>query len=311
MKKKLKKLFDSKIFLCIMTTLVVGTVSVSATTYFASNDVTYDNSVSGLESTDVQGAIDELYNACKTPVTGGDFILEEVPVVTSGDGLYKDEYEEGKYFYRGGNPNNYITFNNEQAGWRIMSIENTGIMKIMRVNSIREFAYDTTANNDWLRPSTLNTYLNGDYYNGLSSDAQNQIVSHNFAIGPSNFSDDLAVEISEENSRIFAGKIAIPIISEYIRTSSNISECGSMNLFSNNFSVCKNTTWMYDSEKWWWTMSTYANGNTFGAYVALPNGFFPYGSNEVGRIYPVLYLSSNVKIISGDGSQNNPFQLSL
>ena len=41
--------------------------------------------------------------------------------VTEGDGLYKDEYEEGKYTYKGVNPNNYITFNNEM--WRIISID--------------------------------------------------------------------------------------------------------------------------------------------------------------------------------------------
>ena len=34
-------------------------------------------------------------------------------IVTSGDGLYLDTYEEGRYIYRGGTPNNYITFNDE------------------------------------------------------------------------------------------------------------------------------------------------------------------------------------------------------
>ena len=38
--------------------------------------------------------------------------------VTSGDGLYKDTYETGRYVYKGANPNNYITFNNEL--WRII-----------------------------------------------------------------------------------------------------------------------------------------------------------------------------------------------
>ena len=42
-------------------------------------------------------------------------------VVTSGDGLYEDEYEEGRYVYRGANPNNYIEFNNEL--WRIIAKE--------------------------------------------------------------------------------------------------------------------------------------------------------------------------------------------
>ena len=80
-------------------------------TYFPSNDVTYDNKISGLKSTDVQGAIDELYNVCFPP-TAGDSILDNTDIVTSGDGLYEDEYEDGRYFYKGKNVKNYVTFNN-------------------------------------------------------------------------------------------------------------------------------------------------------------------------------------------------------
>ena len=306
--KVIKKVLKNNVFCFILGAFIFGVIGVSAATYFASSDVTYDNSESGLSSTNVQGAIDELYGVCFSQ-SAGDTILDSVDIVTSGDGLYEDEYEEGKYFYKGGNPNNYIIFNNEL--WRIILVENTGIIKIVRANSIGEFAFDTSGNNDWLRPSSLNTYLNGPYYNGLSNEAQKQIVSYSFSIGPSTFPNDLALEISEENSRIFAGKIAIPIISEYIRTNSNVSKCGNANMLLNNFNICKDTTWMYDSEKWWWTISTYANGNTNGVYAALPNGYFPYSADMIGRIYPVLYLSSEIKIIGGDGSQNNPYEISL
>ena len=51
-------------------------------------------------------------------------------VVDSGNGLYKDIYEEGKYTYKGANPNNYITFNNEI--WRIISVSADNTVKIMR-----------------------------------------------------------------------------------------------------------------------------------------------------------------------------------
>ena len=51
-------------------------------------------------------------------------------VVTSGDGLYEDSYESGRYVYRGANPNNYIEFNNEL--WRIISKETDGTYKIVR-----------------------------------------------------------------------------------------------------------------------------------------------------------------------------------
>ncbi len=34
--------------------------------------------------------------------------------VITGDGLYADAYEEGRYVYKGANPNNYITFNDNK-----------------------------------------------------------------------------------------------------------------------------------------------------------------------------------------------------
>ena len=51
-------------------------------------------------------------------------------VVTTGDGLYEDQYEAGRYIYRGSEPNNYIQFNNEL--WRIVAKEPDGTYKIIR-----------------------------------------------------------------------------------------------------------------------------------------------------------------------------------
>ena len=51
-------------------------------------------------------------------------------VVSSGDGLYQDQYEPGRYVYRGSNPDNYIQFNNEL--WRIIAKETDGTYKIIR-----------------------------------------------------------------------------------------------------------------------------------------------------------------------------------
>lgn len=55
-------------------------------------------------------------------------------VVKDGDGLYKDSVTEGRYVYKGENPDNFISFNNEL--WRIMSIEKDGSLKIIRANPL-------------------------------------------------------------------------------------------------------------------------------------------------------------------------------
>lgn len=63
--KKIKELLKNCIFgIALSAVLCVG-ISVYATTYFPSNQTTYDNTDSGMTSTNVQDAIDELYNVCK------------------------------------------------------------------------------------------------------------------------------------------------------------------------------------------------------------------------------------------------------
>ena len=202
MKEKIKKILKNRILIFILGGIVFGTIGVSAATYFESNLVTYDNTESGLSSTDVQGAIDELYNECFPPEpTGGNMILDMVDLVASGDGLYEDKYEEDKYTYKGANPNNYITFNGEKAGWRIISIEKSGIIKIVKSDSIGKMAWDSSSTN-WAKPASLNTYLNETYYNNkLTSTAKNMIVSHSFGIGAvTDRNNNLTEQIKEENS---------------------------------------------------------------------------------------------------------------
>ena len=167
MKEKIKKIIKKYLVGFILGAVICGTISVYAVTYFPGINTTYDNTDSGMTSTNVQDALDELYNACYVP-SAGDSILDNTDIVTSGDGLYEDEYEEGKYTYKGANPNNYVTFNNEIAGWRIISINSDGTIKIMRDASIGNRAWDSSSSNNWNRPATLNTYLNGTYYNNLT-----------------------------------------------------------------------------------------------------------------------------------------------
>ena len=49
----------------ILGIVMFGSISAKAMSEFYSNDVTYDNKKSGLTSTNVKNAIDELYNTCK------------------------------------------------------------------------------------------------------------------------------------------------------------------------------------------------------------------------------------------------------
>lgn len=312
-KGKIKKILNTKIFYFVLGALIFGTIGVSAATYFPSNDVTYDNSESGLESTDVQGAIDELYTACSTPAlpSGGDGILESVKIVTSGDGLYKDEYEteyNDKYVYKGKNPNNYITFNNEKAGWRIISIEGNRTIKIIKNETIGFQRWDFYSD-DWSRPSDLNTYLNETYYNTLTSTAQKQIVTSEFGIGDITYSADLIYQINDENSVKWSGKIALPTVSEYIRANSYKSQCGTTELIFGNRGLCTNTNWMFMDNTEWWTLTPVYLGDQNVFMITELGNLNGYDVYTQYQIRPTLYLSSEVKITGGTGTQNDPYTI--
>ena len=102
MKKKVEMFSKKYLIGIILGIFVFGVGGVYAATYIASNRITYDHSTSGMQATEVQGAIDELYNICFPPTTASQVM----------DGLTKDPYE-CRYFFKGQNPNNYITFNGE------------------------------------------------------------------------------------------------------------------------------------------------------------------------------------------------------
>ena len=287
--------------------LCTGTFVYAAVT-FPSNEVSYDNTESGLSSTNVKGAIDELYTECTKEPPAGETIIDSA-------GLEKDPYE-CRYFFTGKNPNNYITFNGENAGWRIISIECDGRIKIMKIASIGNQNWDTNGSNNWAEPASLNTYLNGTYYNSLNSITQQQIVASNFSIGSIEFGEsNLLTQINKENKTKWKGKIALPTLSEYFRTNMYSLTFSSYHAHFNSY---KDDTWMYNGvSSNWWTLtpnsayvnsayyinvtSTFMGGRIYADYQSVEHKSF--------GIRPTLYLSSDVKL-SGSGTSSDPYVVS-
>ena len=85
MSKKLRKILNNKMFVFILGGLLFSVASVYAITYFPSNQVTYDNSTSKLNSNNVQGAIDELYNECSSSVSSRKYMYYTVTQYRSGN----------------------------------------------------------------------------------------------------------------------------------------------------------------------------------------------------------------------------------
>ena len=251
-------------------------------------------------------------------------------MVTSGDGLYEDTYEPGRYVYKGASPNNYITFNDEE--WRIISVEDDSTLKIINTSSIgtipfnncRVGEFDHTIKtcpngknfNDWTGAS-INTYLNNNYYEALSSTTKSKIQNHSFNAGEVVWENtDIVDQIVNEKSTTWSGNIGLISVSDYLKANSNTSEC--INLSNNNqkYDLCNKTNYLFDSKDYW-AINGIKDDPEMGfiVYGEYSDGVFYESGGRIDacsvlnyplRTRPVLYLKSDITL-SGDGTKNNPY----
>ena len=208
----------------------------------------------------------------------------DVTPVTEGDGLYEDEYEEGRYIYRGQDPDNYIMFNNEL--WRIIAKETDGTYKIIRNDVLSFRAFDaanhrSTDNNSYCtdprygcgvyaavsgtfsspsgsqsgtvtEDSSIKIYLNDDYYvNNINSTAKDQMTSHSFNIGAVEYldrsgakADSIEKNIAGEKMYTWTGNVGLANVSDILRASTN-PLCTSATTSYNGINEC-NSNYLLD-----------------------------------------------------------------
>ena len=274
-----------------------------------------------------------LYFAESNVGTGG---LEKVTHEID-DTLQVDERFATEYRYRGGNVNNYVTFNNEV--WRIIGIiptEDTdgnveNRIKIIKDTSIGNKYWnkteDTTTEtyNNWVT-GTLNTYLNNDYYNTLTSDAKNMIGTTKYYLGgykEASVISDVMWQYERKNEANRTGyyyvtnpiiqndankKIALMYASDYGYAASK--ECTN-SLYKYISSVnCKTANNWLDKSVTTWLLPQVSEADRL-AFLVNDDGSVYFGNVEYNEyaVRPVLSLSFNVKISSGNGSSEQPYQL--
>ena len=198
-------------------------------------------------------------------ITGTDIEMKGI-MISQNDGLYQDTTESGRYVYKGVSPNNYLLFNNEL--WRIMSFEKDGTVKIIKNEVLLNKAFDENNKNDWTS-SSLNSYLNNDYYNSLSKEAQKLIVPHYFNIG-FNF------ENSEKNLSVLKKQ-------------------------EEKISLINHKNYMWTITKDYGTKNIVIT--TGNMYFGDSEAYF----ENIG-VVPVLYLKKDIKL-TGKGKKEIPFEI--
>ena len=249
-------------------------------------------------------------------------------------GLYQMEDDEGmSYYFRGNIDNNYISF----AGklWRIVRINGDGSIRIITEDSVGNSAFNTThqgyqyvgytynnshnctntnpCNGTEGTASTMKTYLDNwyntnlksyedkiatsDYCNDtsytISGSARNYgaddrlIGNHNQTLNCPNTTVNYGGKYNLKVGLLSADEIALAGI-----------ESGTSNQTGENY--------LYKSD-WWWSFSpNSSSAHSAGVFSAGSNLRYSYTYASRG-VHPVISLKANTKIISGDGTESNPY----
>ena len=246
-----------------------------------------------------------------------------------------------EYRYRGANPKNYVTFNNEV--WRIIGVfkadDGTGKIenriKLIKDQSIGKKFWDTGDSNNWARPATLNTELNTTYLNSLDSTSKSMIGQVKYYLGGKNVTNNngyvdtplqfysyerkIQNTTSNEfyngtNPNSWVGKLGLMYLSDYGYASSN---CENKKLYdanssSNDIRACNTTNWLYNIKVDELLLPQRASDSSRAFYVRSVGFVYDvYASDDQLAVRPVLYLTSSVKIAGGNGTIGSPYTLGL
>ena len=255
--------------------------------------------------------------------------------------------------YIGANPNNYVYFNcsdysNQSDStcekWRIIGVfknvtksdgTKEDLVKIIRNDFIENIKWDSKNINDWSKAS-LQTTLNGEYYNGtyttgaLKNDiTRNAIESVVWNLGGSGTDDDVTASMFYERERgttvysgrstTWTGKVGLMYPSDYGYataggTTTNRAACLAKELYNwDGLSDCKNNDYLFSDSYNQWTLAP-DSSHSYNAFSVRTYGDVGYYNVDTGDFSarPAVFLKSNISITDvGIGTAESPFQLKV
>ena len=287
--------------------------------------------------------------SCNVSFTSNPKLLSNVVNTTSTSGevsgnglLYKSDYGVR---YKGNNPNNYIWYNKEL--YRIIgktpvctavntdgtckTWNNNGLVKIIRNDSIGGLVYnaDTTSSSTWVG-STIQENLNECFLGQINSRNNTTCATYCYSYYSSykpvtkcDYTQNGIATNDDYNNMIYdrvywnigvSGSTSTTGKTQYDKEkTSQTSKTLKIGLiYASDYGYAMNgrykNNWLF-TKGYEWTMTAYSSSNP--AYVNY-NGGLNYHSAYIGfAVRPVLYLKSNVYVISGDGSEGNPYKIML
>ena len=210
-----------------------------------------------------------------------------VKEVIEDDIMNRLNYEDsGQTFVTGSNPNNYIWYSGKL--WRVVSIDpSDNSVKLVTQWNISAIFYDNDSSafegsyiESWLNDTTVDGFL----YNLREPE---KFIKMDSMWNASQMSDTSKLPSEEEGGTIVEDAVGLLNAYEY-------SMGGSSNSYLNNHLN-------------WWTLTPYTSYNINyiddGNISNIASNEYAYG------IRPVINLKPEIKVISGNGAEDNPYRL--
>ena len=285
-------------------------------------------------------------------------VTEKIATLASTDTTnFATDDPDNNIRYIGANPNNYVYFNcsdyNNQSDstcekWRIIGVfknmtksngSKEDLVKIIRDDRLGNISWDSTNGNDW-STATLQTTLNGEYYNGtyaigaLKNDStRNAIESVVWNLGGTesytSASNGLASHFYgyERGTTVYSGrpttwtgKVGLMYPSDYGYATSggsttNRAACLAKELYNwknSDVSDCKNNDYLFKSSYYQWTFVHNSSSSDVVFGVNAKGYVSNNGVRGTGGVLPAAFLKFNILISEvGNGSSESPFQLKV
>ena len=318
-----------KVIFGVIIGIVISTVTFVIADTVASNQVSYDNTASGANATNVKTALDDLYegvyNLAATAGGGMELVINKPKGLSStpiGD-LYRFQGQGGTTT----DPNNYICFGTTNKDtciseegkqkylYRIIGVTKSGQIKLIKWSSVGAYAWNNEIDNTAWEDSTLCAGLNGSYFLTHETDGVKDYVPEGWEARialvkwkMARNADLTKIENDEFSSGTLetkeAKKIGLMYVSDYgYSGSSTLTYSGNnwLNLKHNGgYDSGVSNEWTISRDDRYYTyvfsVSSYGDvGPTYG-----PSGF---------SVRPVFYLESGEEIFDGEGTIEEPYIL--
>ena len=238
-----------------------------------------------------QGDGGNLEFSVKINVYGQDRVAEEVSTVLLNNIPKENQYDDDiDTFITGTDPNNYVWYSGKL--WRVVSVNNEAkTTKLVTQWNISTITYSSGSTDfegsymeDWLNDTTVDGFLGNlrDYENFVVTDAVWDATLDATSLGSITRPSDSGTIVTD----------AVGLLNMYEYQSSNNGE----------------TNGYLNNGLYWWTLTPYSSSsvrcvNDYG----YANGISPSSNSRGAR--PSINLKSNVKIVDGDGTIDNPYRL--